>query len=218
MGLNLLMQGAGVFGAGAAGYFGQKETNETNYEIAQMTNAMNAQQAQQNRDFQEYMSNSAHRRQMKDLKAAGLNPLLAAGQSGASTPSGATAQMEAPRMENEIAPAMSSALAMQSAVQGVKKQNAEIGLMDEEKKLKKAQTGKTIVDAQVSAGDLPGSKAKQGVWDWLQKAWKDARQTNAAQQRTPRAADKAVQWHKQFEQKRINQKFKRGQERSEFLP
>lgn len=49
-----------------------------------------ADQAQKNRDYQTMMSNTAYQRAVSDLKAAGLNPILAA-HNGASTPSGAAA-------------------------------------------------------------------------------------------------------------------------------
>lgn len=52
-----------------------------------------AQEAEKNRQYQTEMSNTAYTRAVQDLKNAGLNPYLAYSQGGASSPSGATAQM-----------------------------------------------------------------------------------------------------------------------------
>lgn len=67
---------------GALGYAGQAQTN-----------ASNAQQAQNQMDFQERMSDTAYQRATADMKAAGLNPMLAVSQGGASTPGGSMAVM-----------------------------------------------------------------------------------------------------------------------------
>lgn len=58
----------------------------------------NAQQAEINRQWQERMANTVYQRTVKDMKAAGINPILAAqmGLGTASIGSGATASMSNP--------------------------------------------------------------------------------------------------------------------------
>lgn len=69
--------------SGGLGFLGQQGANATNMDIA--NNQMN---------FQRQMSNTSYQRAVEDMKAAGLSPMLAYSQGGASTPSGATTTVQ----------------------------------------------------------------------------------------------------------------------------
>lgn len=72
-----------VIAAALLGGLGQKDTNEKNLQIAR-----------EQMGFQERMSNTGYQRAVKDMTAAGLNPMLAYQQGGATTPAGSTATMQ----------------------------------------------------------------------------------------------------------------------------
>jgi len=61
---------------------------------ASEANKASAAQARSQMEFQERMSSTAHQREVKDLIAAGLNPMLSAKLGGASSPAGAMAPVQ----------------------------------------------------------------------------------------------------------------------------
>lgn len=68
-----------------------------------------AKAAKKKRKFQEYMSNTAYQRGTADMRAAGINPLLAYQQGGASTPQGAAFQPFNPDLGKTVGAGIASA-------------------------------------------------------------------------------------------------------------
>lgn len=138
----------------AIGGIGGLVTNSTNSDNVAATNAANAAQAQANRDFQERMSSTAYQRGMADMKAAGLNPILAYQKGGASSPSGAQAAMTAPHVDNVAQQAVSTALQMRRSTQELENMKYTADNIQADTAQKTANVINTNADTALKTEDL----------------------------------------------------------------
>lgn len=151
--------GGGAIGVpmmmGGAGMYGQNQTNAKNIKLAEHATSANEAMATQQMAFQERMSSTAYRRSVADMKAAGLNPMLAGtNQSAASSPSGASGKAEVARVENSIGRGVESAMAMKTLMKDLEQSGSQI-------QLNRAAATKALQDAQTGAASASSIKTNE---------------------------------------------------------
>jgi len=150
---------AGAIGGSLINSAAQAKANETNVALSQ-----------EQMEFQKQMSNTAYRRGVWDMKQAGLNPILSALGSGASTPSGASgsgsqANFTQTRVENTM-----------EAFTAAAKEVMAVQQMKENIELTKAQTAKTKTEEHVQRKGIPESDIKNDIFDSIRPYIKNLKQ------------------------------------------
>lgn len=138
----------GSIGASLDSSSAQREANKTNRAISESQ-----------MKFQERMSNSAHQRQVADMRAAGLNPMLAAGMGGSSSPSGAAATMQSedPQMQQVVSTALETKRLAQDLA------NAKATEKQIKQQTKKTQTETTLLKANAPTAKLKHTLGNMAV-------------------------------------------------------
>lgn len=158
---------AGPVLGGVASLLGQKSANDTNVQLSREAADFNAREAEKNRSYQTEMSNSAYQRAMADMSKAGLNPMLAYSQGGASTPSGSSGSMAAARVEDALGKGVASAVETRRLKKELDATDSQISLNKAAEEAKVAdkllsQNSAKVAEknAQVIDAELPAIRQK----------------------------------------------------------
>lgn len=118
---------------------------------AQATNLLQMSEAEKDRSWKKMMSDTAHQREVEDLKKAGLNPILSAHGSGASTPSGTMPSLSNPRA-------------------GATERKIQLVNMLSQAAFNASAAGKMAAEAELTQSKVPKAQLKKRVWSKVNKS------------------------------------------------
>jgi hypothetical protein len=174
-----------AIGSIAGGLIARKDAEKA----ANSANDFNSNEAVKNRAYQTDMSNTSYQRSMDDMRKAGLNPMLAYSQGGASTPGGSSASGVAAQTQpmdpgEAIRSGITSSLEVKRLKKDVEQADSQVKLnaaaektAQTQQKLNQSSARKVDADAKLSEATLPAvqqdtrTRVKHGKLDEENAIW-----------------------------------------------